>query len=99
MPPDLLPESLTSDGSASSVLNGLIPEPTLLCPFARICLQLAALLDADCLAVMKMEELLFFASFYPAPAFLATVPPCFLELEEPPLRFSPAWLGICLDWF
>ena len=26
--PDLLHKSLASDGSASSVLNGLIPEPT-----------------------------------------------------------------------
>ena len=97
MPPDLLPESFTSDGSASSVLNGLIPEPTLLCAFARICLQLAALLDADCFAVMKIDELLFLASFYPAPPFFATVPPCFLELEEPPLRLSPTWFGICLN--
>ena len=83
----LLPDSflLFSSGNSLSVLNGLMPEPPPMLFLARICLQLAALLDADCLAVMKIESFV---------AFLALVPltaACFFELEEfalctPPTR-------------
>ena len=77
----LLPDSFLFSISLDSisVLKGLMPEPMLF--LARICLQLAALLE-DCFAVMKIELdsfALFLGSFYP----VALPTPCFFELEEP----------------